>query len=100
MEIVETITLIEPVTVELKDGDGNIREEKITALEFRKPKVKHLRATDRADGDVAKAAELVAVLTGQPVRVIDELGAEDFAKCADLVERFFPKRSRRTGRKS
>lgn len=99
MEIVETITLKEPVTISLKDAEGNVREEKIAALEFRKPKVKHLRATDRADGEVAKIIELMAVLTGQPVKVIDELEPEDFMKASAVVTRFFP-RLRRTGRKS
>lgn len=91
MEIVETIELKEPVTVELKDGEGKVREEKVAALEIRKPKVKHLKATDRAEGQVGKIVELIAVLTGHPAKVIDELAPEDFTRVSAVVVRFFPK---------
>lgn len=99
MEIVRTIELRHPVTLTLRDGDGREREETVKVLEIRRPKVKHIKVVDRVDGDVEKAIELSAVLSGQPARVIEELDSEDFTEVMAVVERFFPKRPG-TGRKS
>ena len=99
MEIVETIDLKHPVTLTLRDSEGREREEKIERLEIRRPKVRHLKVIDRLDGDIEKAVELAAVLSGQPAKVIEELDSEDFTAVMAVVERFFP-RPRRTGRKS
>lgn len=71
------IILTEPV----KKGERTV--EKLT---FASPRVRHLKAMDEKKGDVAKSLALASALTGEPVAVLDELTAEDFAICSKVLE--------------
>lgn len=76
-----------PIEVKAKDGDEVV--EKITSLTLKRPKGKHLKAMDKAQGENAKVLALIAACSGQPPSVTDELDAEDFAGLAEIVESFF-----------
>lgn len=91
-KIVETVTLKEPVTLLMKPAGGEEREETIRTLDIHEFKAKDLRAMDGLK-DTDKASillALVARITRQPVRVIDELGIEDFQLVGDKVSGFLP----------
>jgi hypothetical protein len=81
-----TRTLKKPVQVTINPGKADERIETIDELTMRtEVKAKDLRAIDGSEGDVAKAIALVAHLTGQPVRVIDELSKDDFGFFAEKL---------------
>lgn len=88
----ETITLIEPVEIELRAAGGEVRIEKIAEVTLYKFKAKDLRALDGLADD-ARGSQLLALMarmTRQPVKVIDELGAEDMQILGDKVGAFLP----------
>lgn len=92
-ELIETITLQEPVTVTLKRAGEDEREHTISTLEVYRFRAKFLRALDHLADD-AKGSQLIALMarmTDQPVKVIDELGGPDFQRLAEVVEPFLPK---------
>lgn len=79
-----------PITVTIKGPSGE-RDETITQLNFNFPeriKAKHLRATDGATGEVGKTLALLAAFGDQPVKVLDEMDAEDLGELSALVEGF------------
>lgn len=83
-------TLKHPITVTIK-GPAGERDETITQLNFDFPeriKAKHLRATDGATGEVGKTLALLAAFGDQPVKVLDEMDAEDLGKLSVLIEGF------------
>jgi predicted DNA-binding protein (UPF0251 family) len=91
-KVVETVILKEPITLLMKPAGGEEREETIAALEIHEFKAKDLRAMDGLK-DTDKASillALVARITRQPIRVIDELGIEDFQLIGDKVSAFLP----------
>ncbi len=88
-ENVETFPLRRPVTITFNAGQANERSETIERLEMRSvSKARDLRVVDGHEGEVAKAIALIAHLSGQPIRVIDELDPEDFAVLARKVNLF------------
>lgn len=89
---VETITLKEPIEVTLKPAGGEERVETISELVLYKFKAKDLRALDGLPEDArgSQLLALIARMTRQPVKVIDELGMEDLQTFGSKVERFLP----------
>jgi hypothetical protein len=88
----ETFKLVEPVEIELRAAGGEARVETIGELTLYKFKAKDLRALDGLPDD-AKGSQLLALIarmTRQPVKVIDELGAEDMQTLGDKVGGFLP----------
>ena len=73
------IELAHPITM----GD-----ERIEAIELDRPKVKHLMAYDRAEGEMAKMAALIAELAGLPRPVVDQMDAADFMRASEVVSGF------------
>ncbi len=70
-----TITLTHPI--EIKNGEGEIIET-IRQLTLPRAQAKHLRAMDKATGDVGKSLALIAALAGVPPSHLDGLDGEDF----------------------
>lgn len=99
VEIMETLILKEPVEITLKRAGGEERTETITELNILKFKAKFLRCLDGlgADAQGSQLLALIARMTGQPVKVIDELGAEDLDVIGGKVESFLPN-GQKTGR--
>lgn len=88
--IAGTVTLKEPVKV-TRVVDGNDQEELLTELVLKQDvKAKDLRVIDTVKGEVAQSIVLIAHLTGQPVKVIDELGLEDFTILGERVAELVP----------
>lgn len=89
----ETITLIKPVTVQLKAaGETEARDQTISTLELHPFKARDLRAIDGLE-DNQKGSMLLALMARmvrQPIKVIDELEGEDFAVLAQKVQGFLP----------
>lgn len=91
-KIVATRKLVEPVEVLLKRAGEDERTETITELEVHAFKARDMRAidglTDTQAGSIVLA--FAARITRQPVKVIEELGAEDFQWVAGYVQDFLP----------
>lgn len=88
----ETYTLKHPITLTLKGANGE-RTDVIKALELDFPKdgvlrAKHLRETDGHQGQVGMTLALIALFSGQPMRVMDELADTDFTALFELIEDF------------
>lgn len=81
--------------IELRGKDGTALE-KITSLSLNRPKGKHLKATDRVQGDAAKTLALIAACAEIPPSTADELDGEDVATLGEMVEGFLGAR-RATG---
>ncbi|MBY0401804.1 phage tail assembly protein [Myxococcota bacterium] len=65
----------------------------ITELVIRRPKAKDLALVEevRAKGEgVEEAIALLAILSGQPVEVIEEIDFEDFTRASEALADFFP----------
>lgn len=72
-----TVTLLCPIT---------IGKEVFSELTFRRPKMKDLKAASKGDqGNLAVAGALISALSGQAMRVIDELDAVDMEVCSVVV---------------
>lgn len=83
-------TLKFPITVTLKGPSGET-EKVVEVINFDFPdriKAKHLRATDGAAGEVGKTLALLAYFGDQPVKVLDEMDAEDLGALSALLEGF------------
>lgn len=88
------ITLVEPITYKHSKLDG---ERTLTELCLgKRVKGKHMRAMDKADGEISQTLALVAALTGVPAQAMDELDARDLDLVTAVLDPFLPK-SRRTG---
>lgn len=87
-----TITLKAPVNVTLKKPGGEERQEVITEVTIQPFKAKHLRALDGLPDDArgSMLIKLIAALTDQPLRVIEELGSADFESIAEAIGPFLP----------
>lgn len=88
-----TIELAVPVTV-----DGSV----ITELTIRRPKVRDLRALEEAtegrSSQLDQGAVLVALLSGIPEEVVEDMDAADFARASEVIGGFFGEvRAQRTG---
>lgn len=87
------VTLRYPIAIG-RTGAGNITE-----LTLRRPRFKHLRAMDAAQGDMAKAQALLAAVSGRSSRELDDLDTDDLAVCQAVLA-FFSRRRQRTGAES
>lgn len=88
----ETIPLKEPIETTLRAPGGEERVETISEVTLYKFKAKDLRALDGLADD-ARGSQLLALMarmTRQPIKVIDELGAEDMQVLGDKVGAFLP----------
>ena len=63
--------------------------EELRELRLQRPKVKHLKALDRAVGDVARTAALIAELARIPPSAVDLIDADDFRACGQVLAGFF-----------
>ncbi|UZZ12196.1 phage tail assembly protein [Ectopseudomonas mendocina] len=88
------VTLIEPITYMHSKFEG---ERTLTELRLvKKVKGKHMKAMDKATGEISQALALVAGLAGVPAHAMDELDARDLDLVQALIAPFLPK-SRATG---
>lgn len=91
-KIVDTRKLVEPVEVLLKRAGEDERTETITELQVHAFKGRDMRAldglSDTQNGSIALA--LAARITRQPVKVIEELGKDDFVWLMAYVRDFLP----------
>lgn len=88
------ITLVESITYTHNKFDG---ERTITDLRLpKKIKGKHMKAMDKASGEISQALALVAALAGVPAHAMDELDSRDLDLVQVLIGPFLPK-SRATG---
>lgn len=88
------ITLVESITYTHSKLDG---ERTITDLRLpKKIKGKHMKAMDKASGEISQALALVAALAGVPAHSMDELDSRDLDLVQVLIGPFLPK-SRATG---
>jgi len=82
-------TLVHPITITLKGPSGE-RQETITEIEVVKPKAGDMVAVDGVEGENNKELAMLAHLSGQPRRVIDELELEDLAELQKGLQAFLP----------
>lgn len=80
--------------IEIRDKDSGAVTETITEFTIKRPKGKQLRATDRAEGDVARSLALIAAVSDQPPSIMELLDAEDFVALGDIVGDFFGARQK------
>lgn len=92
VDVVETITLQEPVTVTLKAAGADARTETITELQIHRFKARDLRALDPygENFEGSKIIALAARITRREIVVIEELGAADFMTLQEKVQAFLP----------
>ncbi|RMG58794.1 MAG: phage tail assembly protein [Gammaproteobacteria bacterium] len=77
---IKTIRLKYPIT-----ANGEV----IDTLELPRPRVKHLKALDEAEGDVDKSVRLISALAAIPPSAVEEMDGEDFAAVSEAVAGFF-----------
>lgn len=77
-------TLIEPVVIEGRT---------ITSLNFRRLKGKDIRAIDRIDSDLEKAAYAIAHLSAMPPELFDEMDAADIEAVTIIIEGFMKRKA-------
>lgn len=85
----KTFPLKRPIVTTFNAGKPDERKEELTELTLRTHlTARDLRVTDGHPGEVAKAIAMIAHLSGQPVRIIDELHPDDFATIGQALEDF------------
>lgn len=87
------------VTLQYPIAIGRTGAADIAELTLRRPRMKHLRAMDAAQGDMAKAQALLAAVSGRSSRELDDLDTDDLAVCQAVLA-FFSRRRQRTGAES
>jgi hypothetical protein len=88
------VTLVEPFAYKHSKLDG---ERTLAELHLvKRVKGKHMKAMDKAQGEISQGLALVAALAGLPSHAMDELDARDMDLVMELVSPFLPK-SRGTG---
>lgn len=90
------VTLSEPLTFTASKLDGERTLEALTLP--KKVKGKHLKAMDKAEGEMGKSIALLAKLGGIPPHACDEMDGRDIVLCLEAVRPFLP-RPPRTGRR-
>lgn len=63
--------------------------ETIDTIELKRPTVKHLRAMDKAKGDVERVAGLISELAALPPSSVDQIDSEDFGELSEVIAGFF-----------
>lgn len=64
--------------------------ETVTELNFRRPKLKHLKALDGARGDIDRIAKLIEVLCDIRPGLIGEIDPIDLNEISEIITGFFP----------
>ncbi len=72
---------------EVKSAEGKVLES-FTVLELKRPKAKHLKATDRVAGEAAKTIALIAACANVLPEFLDDLDIVDFTALGEIVEGF------------
>jgi hypothetical protein len=80
-------TLRYPITQRFRDSGGE-REEEITEITLRRMKAKDMRLADKLGGEVSRSLEMIAALSGLPIRVVDELDAFDVEALGEIIAGF------------
>lgn len=94
----ESIKYVLQYPFEIKAADGAVLES-YTSFELKRPKGKHLKATDRVAGEAAKTLALIAACVGVLPEFLDDLDIVDFTELGEIVEGF-TKAPRLTGKSS
>jgi hypothetical protein len=76
-----------PKTVKLTNPIKAYGEE-VTELTLADCKVKHLKATDKEQGDLGKIAALIVALANIPPSSVDEISVADFKMLSEEVAGF------------
>lgn len=90
------VVLSEPLTFMASKLDGERTLEVLTLP--KKIKGKHLKALDKAEGEMSKSMALMAKLAGIPPHACDEMDGRDIVLCLEAIKPFLP-RPPRTGRR-
>lgn len=90
MAKITIIKLDHPIDITLTKSGGK-REETITQINLRRPKVKDLKGLNLAHLEGADMITLVSRLSGLDSAVFDEVDAADFLNMSEMVAGFFPK---------
>lgn len=85
--------------IEIKSAKDGTVIETIARLTLRRPKGRHLKATDRVQGEAAKTLALIAACAEIPPSAADEIDLEDVTALGEIVEGFSGA-PRRTGETS
>lgn len=72
---------------EITSKEGKVLES-YTSFELKRPKGKHLKATDRVTGEAAKTLALIAACAGVLPEFLDDLDIVDFTHLGEIVEGF------------
>lgn len=83
------VTLSEPLTYVVSKLDG---ERTIEKLPLRKKiKGKHLKAMDKAEGEMAKSMALLAAISGTPQHAVEEMDGRDVVLCLEVCRPSLPR---------
>jgi len=63
--------------------------ETVETITLKRPQVRHLKAVDRAQGDIERAALLIGELAGLPPSAVEQIDAADFARLSEVIGGFF-----------
>ncbi|WP_312929101.1 phage tail assembly protein [Stutzerimonas nitrititolerans] len=88
------ITLVEPITYKHSKLDGDRTLTELCLVKH--VKGKHMKALDKAVGEISQSLALVAALAGVPANAMDELDARDLDLVMVILGPFLPQ-FRRTG---
>ncbi len=64
--------------------------QQVTELQLDRPKVKHLKAMDRVEGQIGKTAVLIEKLANIPASSVDEISTHDLVKIGEALSDFLP----------
>lgn len=76
-----------PIVIRAKESDEVL--ETLKTLKLARPKGKHLKKMDSAEGEVGKTLALIAALASVPPSHLNDLDGEDFAALGEIIQRFF-----------
>jgi hypothetical protein len=82
-----SVTYVLQYPFEVKAADGKVLES-FTSFELKRPKGKHLKATDHVNGEAAKTLALIASCAGVLPEFLNELDIVDFTALGEIVEGF------------
>lgn len=89
-----TVKLKHPLTEKRPEIDGGdaVKEVTISEITLTRMKAKHLRAGDKATGDIGYLLAVISANSGVKASTLDELDAEDMEAVVEAAEHFLPKR--------
>lgn len=104
-----TLTLIEPIVVEMPtfDADGNLGGTEVVTIDTITaiyPKGRHIKRIYRIETETEdrfeQALGAIGVLFNLTEAQVDELDADDLEAATDLIEKVMPEKKAASGRKS